>query len=70
MDMHKQMFVGDRSMADPLELPGDKGVSYYQGASSLSGVMTSAAVDQTNPVKRGDDAAPSRVVREEDEMWG
>jgi hypothetical protein len=32
--------------------------------------MTSAAVDQTNPVKRGDNASPSRVVREEDEMWG
>lgn len=71
MDMHKQMFVGDRSMAEPLELPGDKGVSYYQGASSLGGVMTSAAMDSSNPTKwRIQDPAPRRALQDEDEMWG
>lgn len=37
MDMHKQMFVGDRSMAEPLELPGDKGVSEIFGGFFVAG---------------------------------
>jgi hypothetical protein len=35
MDLHKEVFKngenGGMSMATPVELPGDKGVSFYQG---------------------------------------
>ena len=45
-----------QSLSDPVQLPGDNGVSFYRGTSSLMGVMFSAAMD--------------KAPEDDDDMWG
>jgi len=74
MELHKEMFAqrGNQgvNLATPLELPGDKGVSFYQGSSSLAGRMHKQTID--NAVSGFKDRPPPIVgiMRDEDEVWG
>jgi len=75
MDLHKQVFnqeVGTprANMATPVELPGDKGVSFYQGRSSLHGRMHVQCIEDAANNFRERPAPVTGVIKDEDEVWG
>eukprot|EP00961_Rhodomonas_salina_P000834 11927-Rhodomonas_salina.1 len=66
------MFGGSdpEGITKPVELPGDKGISYYQGRSSLAGRMAYASIDFAGSGVPKAPFVPPGGMRDEDEMWG
>ena len=56
------------NITTPIEMPGDRGVSFYQGRSSLHGRMLGQSFES---VAIGFKDQPiDDVIRDEDEVWG
>eukprot|EP00277_Geminigera_cryophila_P012450 CAMPEP_0179447112 /NCGR_PEP_ID=MMETSP0799-20121207/30869_1 /TAXON_ID=46947 /ORGANISM="Geminigera cryophila, Strain CCMP2564" /LENGTH=92 /DNA_ID=CAMNT_0021237451 /DNA_START=88 /DNA_END=366 /DNA_ORIENTATION=+ len=71
MEMHKEL-LGDSSnnMTTMEKLPGDKGVTHYQGIGSMSGRMAENFKDTLPGSAKPTRPPEVRRYREEDEMWG
>ena len=66
-----QMFEGaGETMTKMEKMPGDKGVTHYQGIGSMAGRMHENLKDSLPSKAKPARAAEVKRYREEDEMWG
>ena len=66
-----QMFEDSGETITKMEkMPGDKGVTHYQGIGSMAGRMHENLKDSLPSKAKPARAAEVKRYREEDEMWG